>query len=154
MITRYPTVRERWEHRPTGEVNPFELFMLVACVATGSSTLAGVAAPGSITATLPHSFVIAWAILLTVGSVLSLTGLFWPGHPATGPEIKRVGLVSTGFATAAYAVAAANAVPTGAGIGSASLNIAFTTACLYRTIQVTRLVRGTRVHLAAIRDHH
>ena len=43
--------------------------------------------------------------MLLCGGAIALMGLFGPGDPCSGIEVKRVGLVVLGTATAAYGVA-------------------------------------------------
>lgn len=130
--------------------NPFEAFLLAAALVQGSAVLLGIADPTSISSALPPYLRVIWAILLTSGGVCALSGLGWPGDPFTAVEIKRVGLVAAGAGTLVYGLAAAFLGSTG--IAVAVYNLAFTSACFWRTIQLTLRLRGIRSTLAAIRD--
>jgi hypothetical protein len=144
----------RWgsEPRPVGEPNPFEAYMFAACVAQGAVVLLGAARPTSIELALPTLLRVLWAVLLLVGGVAVLTGLYWPGSPLTGVEIKRPGLVAVGGAALAYGVAL---LPFGAaGMVVAIANVSFSLACAVRVWQVTRRVRAVRAHLVDTRLRH
>lgn len=148
-------LRRRWAARPprpAGDPNPFEAYLFVACVLQGFAVLVGAARPTSMEMALPLLFRVVWAGLLLVGGIAVLTGLYWPGSPLTGVEIKRPGLVAVGGAALAYGVAL---IPFGAtGLVVAIANVAFALACAVRVRQVTRRVRTVRTHLAAARRRH
>lgn len=137
--------------RPTGDPNPFEAYMFAACIVQGAAVLVGAARPTSIEQALPVALRVLWAGLLFVGGVAVLLGLYWPGSPLTGIEIKRPGLVAVGGAALAYGVAL---IPFGpAGMVVAIANVSFAMACAVRVGQVTRRVRGVRERLADARRH-
>lgn len=136
--------------RPTGDPNPFEGFLLGVCAIQGWSVLVGTSTPTSIQASLGPGLRFAWAFLLLTGGIAAVSGLYWPGNPITGVEIKRVGLVATGTATLAYGVALLLLGPIGLNVALA--NFAFSIACFTRTIQVTRRIRGARRRIVAARD--
>jgi hypothetical protein len=138
-------VRQRWAERPTGEPNPFEAYMFAACVVQGAALLTGAARPTSIEQALPLQLRVVWATLLLLGGVAVLVGLYWPGSPMTGVEIKRPGLVAVGGAALAYGLAL---LPFGAaGMVVAIANVSFALACAVRVWQVTRRVRAVRRNL-------
>lgn len=140
----------RWLHRdrPTGEANPFEVYLLVACVLVGFLIFGAEARPQSITSLLPPLLRIVWAIMLCVGGALALIGLYWPGDPFTGVEIKRIGLYSVGIGALAWGTAAAFYGPIGR--PTAISNIAFALACATRLVQISRRIRFAREHLQAV----
>lgn len=126
--------------------------MFAACVLQGFAVLVGAARPTSIEQAVPLALRVVWAGLLLVGGVAVLIGLYWPGSPLTGVEIKRPGLVAVGGAALAYGVAL---VPFGAaGMVVAIANMSFAIACAVRVRQVTRRVRTVRAHLVDARRRH
>jgi hypothetical protein len=132
-----------------GDPNPFEAYMFAACVLQGFAVLVGAARPTSIEQAVPLALRVVWAGLLLIGGAAVLAGLYWPGNPLTGVEIKRPGLVAVGGATLAYGVAL---VPFGAaGMVVAIANVSFAIACAVRVRQVTRRVRAVRSHLVDAR---
>lgn len=142
--------RPRRQLRPLGEPNPFEVYLLLASVLVGVLVLAHGAAPASITSLLPPWLRTIWAVMLCCGGVTALAGLYWPGAPFTGVEVKRVGLSAVAFGSLAWGTAAAfyGAI----GIPTAISNVAFALACAARIVQVSRRIRFTRAHLRAARE--
>lgn len=110
----------------------------------------GAASPRALYAVLTPGLRVAWGVVLVVGGIASIVGLYWPRNPTTGIEIKRVGLVATGTASLAYGVALLLFGPQG--YVAALLSLAFALACATRVIQVTRRIRGTRRRIVAARD--
>lgn len=128
--------------RITGYPNPFEAYLLVACVVQGALVVTGVARPGAIEAALSGvpGLRYVWALLLLLGGLLGLLGLYWRGENETaGVLIKRAGLICVGFGTLVYGIALALA---GATAYVASLTtLAFAWAAFTRAAQVTRMLR-------------
>lgn len=144
-------IRERERPpRPAGDPNPFEAYLLAVCALQGWSVLMGAASPRALYAVLTPGLRVAWGVVLVVGGIASIVGLYWPRNPTTGIEIKRVGLVATGTASLAYGVALLLFGPQG--YVAALLSLAFALACATRVIQVTRRIRGTRRRIVAARD--
>lgn len=136
--------------RPIGPPNPFEAYLLIACLIQGLAVLTRQAKPTSIEGALSPFLLLLWAALLTLGGVLALAGLFWPGDPFTGVEVKRVGLVAVGFGTLAYGVALTTlGAP---GIVVALSNLGFAAACAVRCWQIGRRLRELRRRLTTIRE--
>lgn len=137
-------------NRPAGPINPFELYLLAVCAIQGIAVLARIARPTSIETALtpPAGLRIIWAALLIVGGVAGVAGLLWT-DPFTGIEVKRIGLIAAGFGTLAYGVALLAFGPQG--WFAAAFNLAFTIACITRTIQVTRRLTAARTQVAQLR---
>jgi hypothetical protein len=133
------------KHRPTGEANPFEVCMLLACTVSGTSVLVGIAQPRSVSDALTPVLLKVWAVLMAAGGLSSLMGLFWPGDPFTGVEVKRVGLIAVGSGCLIYGCAAT--LLGSAGFAVATVNLLLAAACLYRTFQVSKRLRLARSHL-------
>jgi hypothetical protein len=141
--------RQTDQPRPAGDPNPFEEFILGVCVLQGCSVLAG-AVPPTMGTALEPGLLLVWAALMILGGVLSIAGLYWPGDPITGVEVKRVGFVAAGTASLTYGVALALAGPQA--FVAAFLSLAFALACARRFIQVTRKIKGQRRRIVAARD--
>lgn len=134
--------------RPTGPVNPFEVFLLAACSVQGWAVLTRITQPQSVALLLPMWLQYMWGFLLLTGGVLSVSGLYWT-DPFNGIEIKRVGLCAAAGGTGAYGVAVLALGPNGIVAGVTSL--AFTFACGVRIMQVTRALKEARARIAAMR---
>lgn len=127
--------------RVAGYPNPFEAYLLVASVAQGVVVAVGhgrsQAAEAALGALGWMHWV--WAALMTVGGLVALVGLYWPADPFTAVEIKRIGLIMTGFGASIYAVALWSLG--GRGLLAGVSAVALTVACAVRAIQVTRLLK-------------
>jgi hypothetical protein len=136
-------------NRPTGRINPFELFLLAVCAVQGWGILSHTAQPPSLLTLLPPTLRLLEGVLLLVGGVLSVSGLTWP-NPFTGVEIKRIGLVAAGGATLAYGVAILIVSPAG-GFLVAATNLAFALACAVRIWQVSQDLNQARGRIRSMR---
>jgi hypothetical protein len=136
---------EKWVHRPTGPINPFELAAVVAGIAQGLLVIVGAADPRSVTEALPELLLYVWAALLAAGGGATLAGLTWLGDPFTGVEIKRVGLVAIGFGALVYGSAAL--LLGSVGLTVAIYNLLLAAACFARLVQVSRRLAQAREHL-------
>lgn len=141
----------RFEFRPAGPANPFEGFLLFVAVIQGFLVLSGTAKPTSLLALLPDGFRLMWAGLLFFGGMVSLAGLYWPGNPFTGVEVKRVGLLACAFPTLAYALALFNLGSVGIVAGTQSL--LFAAACFWRIHQVGRALNSARQRINDTEPH-
>lgn len=135
---------------PIGPVNPFELGVLLIGLVNGLSVLTGAARPTSIRLQLSPGFLLAWALLLVLGSTVALVGLLWRGNWVTGVEIKRPGLVAFSLACLAYAFAAGRLG--GPGMAVAVTNSGFCLIAWWRIAQVTRGIRDYRRDMSAVRN--
>lgn len=83
--------------------NPFEVWLLVACVVAG---IVGLVVPGesasSVVKSLPYWEAVSWFSGLTLGGVVSLTGVFSRG--VTSLFVERVGMAILTCLTLAYSV--------------------------------------------------
>lgn len=132
------------------EINPFEAYLLLAAEIQGVTVLLGLAQPGSVRQALPALAVYAWAAILAFGGGAALVGLFWPGDPFTGVEIKRVGLVACGGGSLVYALSAAILGPPGLAV--AIYNALFAFACIVRARQVSNRLALARAHMSETRS--
>jgi hypothetical protein len=133
--------------RPAGPANPFEVYLLGACIVQGYAVLTRVAQPHSLQDLLPPWLRLMWGALLLIGGVLSVGGLYWI-DPLTGIEVKRVGLVAAGGGTLAYGIALLAFGPQG--FVAAATCIAFSIACVVRVRQVTRALNQARGRITAM----
>lgn len=141
----------RRDMRPAGPANPFEGFMLFVCGLQGFLVISHLAKPASIMLLLPEGFRIMWATLLMFGGMVALCGLYWPGNPFTGVEVKRVGLLACAFPSLAYSIAlfALGQVAFVAGVQSFMLAV----ACLWRVVQVSGALRSARKRITDVEPH-
>lgn len=139
------------ELRPAGPANPFEGFLLFVCVLQGFMVLSGAAKPASILTLLPYGFRTVWAGLLLFGGLIALAGLYWPGNPFTGVEVKRVGLLTCAFPTLAYSLALFGLGSIGFVAGTQSL--IFAAACFWRVLQVTQALKEARHRINGVEPH-
>lgn len=122
----------------TGPPNPFEAFLLFACLVQGSNVLLGGPRPNSITGALPNWMQLLWGAMVAIGGGLAITGLYWRGNKYTGAEIKRIGFAAAGGAALVYGLALLTIGPSGT--TAAISNLAFVCACAVRWWQVGRAI--------------
>jgi len=127
--------------------NPFEVYLLIACVLAGVLLLFTPATPATMAATLSPVLVDLWSAMLSVGGFVALSGIVWRNR-VTGVALEQVGLVSTGAASVVYAAAIFVVNPV-AGYVAASLIGAFGLACLVRWKQLRDLLRAAQHEIEA-----
>lgn len=148
-----PAFREyprRHIDRPTGPPNPFESYLLVICIAQGCAVIFGYARPPSIQAALPGWLRGVWGVLLLIGGLAAVIGLYWPWDALDAILIKRVGLLAAAGGTLAYGVALLSLGS--AGFVAAVFNLGFALACLVRASQITRALNKFRSDMQSIRE--
>lgn len=87
------------------EMDPLETLFLVVFAASGLIQLSTGARPGSIDSLLPDVFRIVWLVILTLGSLLALAGIFWPYKKSDALIIESVGLAWVGVGVIIYGMA-------------------------------------------------
>lgn len=92
------------------EMDPLEVMFLVVFIMSGSAQLVSGARPGSIDMVMPESARLIWLLMLLIGSVLSLSGIFYHGHKVTAMMIESVGLAWVSISLIIYGGAAIVAV--------------------------------------------
>lgn len=90
---------------PLGERNPFQVYLLLVALSTGVPFMFGFVTAGTIEASLPRAYTFLWGLMLALGALAALAGMFWPRDARTGLLLKRFGLTALGFASAVYALA-------------------------------------------------
>lgn len=143
----------RLEHidRIAGYPNPFETYLLVASFIQGILVALGIGHSAALEAAFSGSPWLrwTWAALGTLGATTALLGLYWRGDPFTAVEVKRVGLIVTGFGALIYSVSLWLSQP----IPIAGLPaVAFAVACFVRTWQVSRLLKYAEQAVSATRE--
>lgn len=135
---------------PPPSRHPDTVFLLALCLTAGLSQTLGPTEPGSVTALVPPWLADAWGVLLTVGAVITLTGVFWR-HQVTGLLIEAVGRTMFAPAALAYAVAIAAAAGTDGALAAAPF-VGFAASCGWRIRQILRSVTEVRAVLHTMTD--
>lgn len=81
--------------------DPRALFMLALCVVVGVPLIFANATPGTIASQLEDPWIIAWGVMLSGGSLLTLLGAM--RQTVNGVILEQVGSVALGFACVIYA---------------------------------------------------
>lgn len=121
--------------------NPFQVFILVACVISGATTLCGYAEPSSVQSTVPQAVLILWAVALAFGGAIALIGVAI--RPPAGLLVERIGMVllagpALSYAGALLYVGERRAVVSGAVVA------AFGIAAVWRAVHITVDLRHFR----------
>lgn len=87
-----------------GGPGPFEFIIMLFLAFGGSSTITHLGTPSSITKVLDEPILIIWSILLSVGSMVSVVGIMWPGRETTALVVEQIGLIAVSGASLIYAV--------------------------------------------------
>lgn len=91
--------------------HPFQRYLLALAVLGSLPILAGEPTAGSIEALLPSYVVLTWSVLLLIGSVTALLGVYWPLREPVTPAsfitalfLERLGLAVVWPTALVYAV--------------------------------------------------
>lgn len=114
--------------------HPFQTFILALCIVSGAPMALGQITAGSINEKLPEPLVIAWGIMLVLGSGTALFGTYWRNY-ATSLTLERVGLWSTGVAALVYGVCILSTRNAG-GLVATGIILAFGAACISRALDI------------------
>jgi hypothetical protein len=125
-----------------GRRHPFEVAMLVAAVAVGASRVLSEPTSGSLERALSPFLISAWYLLLTLGSVIALTGIYWR-EPGGGLLIERAGLTMLTSAGLVYGVAI-TATAGWRGLAAAMFVFGFSVASLIRALDIGRILSRIR----------
>jgi hypothetical protein len=87
---------------------PYEVFLLVWCIAVGIPAAFGVQTSAAARKEMAPLEVRLWSISMVIGAVIALCGIFWGRRNAksqmTGLILEEVGLIIVGFAALVYAI--------------------------------------------------
>lgn len=115
--------------------NPFEVWLLVACVVVG---IVGLVQPSStsnaITSLLPGWEVVTWYAGLAGGGAVSLFGVF--GSGLTALLVERVGLIILTCLTLAYSIAVVTQIGFRGALPALFTGL-FAVACAVRFVHIT-----------------
>lgn len=123
--------------------HPFEIWLLGACALSGSFQLVSGARPGSVSAQLSPVAQIAWCVLLGVGAIVALVGIFWRGQVKVALEMESIGLTSVTVACLVYAIAISFAAGWN-GAFSVFIFATFALCCLIRRRRIEKVLRPNR----------
>lgn len=123
--------------------NPFEIWLLGACALAGTVQLISGARPGTLTAQLSPVAQIAWCVLLGLGGLVALTGIFWRGQVKLALEMESIGLTSVTVACLVYAVGIFFAVAWD-GLFSVVIYLTVALCCLIRRRRIEKVLKPTR----------
>lgn len=84
--------------------NPFEVLILIWAVAGGLIRILGVQTPGAVTVHLPDWMGLTWYILLCIGGLVGLAGV-WLRETILSLLVERAGLLFIGPVGLAYSLA-------------------------------------------------
>ena len=88
---------------PMGEPrNGFQVYLLCVSVVSSASFMLGISNANAVEEALPHTFRFAWAIMLGLGAVCTLAGMYWPFEINSGLLIKKFGLFVLSVAALVY----------------------------------------------------
>jgi hypothetical protein len=82
--------------------HPFQVWLVTACLLSGTFTLAGVTSGSDFEEALPQWTTSSWGLLLVVAGALILAGAWWRDH-LTGLIMERIGLRVLGWGCLIYA---------------------------------------------------
>jgi hypothetical protein len=91
--------------RTLSTVDPLEVLFLLVFAMSGAAQAISGAKPGSIDALLPETFRVIWLILITIGSLIALAGIFWPWNSVDGVITESIGLAWVAIGIVVYGAA-------------------------------------------------
>lgn len=121
--------------------HPFETYLLLLAAVSGVPLMFGKPNSASIAATLPHTLVVGWGVMLVIGSTLALIGLYWRGRSSTGLVLERAGLIGVGGASVVYASSVMLSAPGFTGSFAASITVGFGVACFVQARRISARLR-------------
>jgi hypothetical protein len=119
--------------------DPRAVFILALSVFSGLTAIALGAAPDTLNALLPAWGVTAWAIMLTLGSAVTLVGMAF--QTVVGILVEQIGSVAVGVATIFYAVLGFWILGWDA-LQVVGIVLAWGLACFVRWIQLQALIHA------------
>lgn len=120
--------------------DPFEVMFSASLTLSALVQLLFGAAPGSLIDLLPQWALLVWVLLVLVGGVATLAGVFWRDR-ITGLFIESIGLSSTAFGLGTYALAINAVSVDGRGNFAAALTFMLAVAFAWKYIQVRGILR-------------
>lgn len=90
-------------HFAREDPGPFEVILLAFVFVGRLASLVSDGPPGIVERVLGDELIFAWSMLLLVGPVIALIGIFWPGRPSTSRAIEQFGLIPVAGASLIYA---------------------------------------------------
>lgn len=125
--------------------DPRAVFILALSVFSGITALALDAAPDTLEATLPHWAVYTWGILLSLGSAVTLLGMW--RQTVNGIIIEQVGCIMIAATTIFYSGIAFWQLGAGA-LQNVGIIMAWGLSCILRWVQLQILINNAAARAA------
>lgn len=124
--------------------HPDSVFLLALCLTAGIGQVASSGEPASVESSVPPPIATLWGVVLIVGAVVTLTGIFWRGTSTDALMVEATGRVMFAPPALAYAIAIVAVAPGFSGWLAAAPFVGFSLSCVWRIGQVIRDVGGLR----------
>lgn len=121
--------------------HPLAVYLLVLATFSGLSQAVGVIVAATPDIALPPAVNFAWAVMLFLGGLSSLAGMFWQGSVPTGLTLKRAGMAMLGGSGLIYAIVLVWTFGQG-GLLSGGIILGFSLACWMHYRTVVRRIRA------------
>lgn len=130
--------------KPLDSRHPFQTFLLVVCLANGGPLVFGITTSRSVVSQTPEWAWRTWGVLLLIGGLMGLVGMFWPRLRITGLLIERTGLVFVGLAALVFSGVLAVTVGLPDSGFAAGVTAAFGGAALWQAWRIAKALRRVR----------
>lgn len=134
--------------------NPFEVFLLTLSVVSSIGLLRGHSGSAVLDDRLPVWDVVAWGLMLAVGSATALAGIYCyrsRDRLMLGLYLERTGLILVGGAAAIYSYVVLQSAADVDGVRwTVSVQSAYAAACFFRAWQDHRAIRWTHGHKTGV----
>lgn len=108
--------------------SPLAVYLLVLASISGLGLVVGASTAALVETSVPVEVSFTWGLILFLGSLLTLIGMYWQGDIRTGLVLKRLGMFSVGVAAILYGALTAFVLGSPA-LFSAGTTIGFGVAC-------------------------
>jgi len=126
-----------------GRRHPFEVSMLGAAAVVGGSRVLTEPTSGSLETALSPWLVSIWYVLLSIGALIALSGVFWRSNIVVGLRMEQSGLIMLTSAGSIYGGALVSSAGW-RGLAAAAFLFGFSAACGFRTFDIGRILSRIR----------